>query len=243
MSGMAHEPAELTSRVHGVHAALRAEILTGRIPGGTLWSDREIAQRMNTSRTPIREAVQRLAAEGLVEVIPRRGTRVLPLRVDDVREIHQIACALELEAALLLLAMDAPPTAPLRAAVQDMDAALERGDRDAWAEADTRFHFGVVDGCGNRRLADLYHAQRGLTDRARYFALHLREMPARSAREHREMLEALAARDAARLSVAYRAHWARTTAELLDLVERHSAAIPNLAPAAGTDRPSREEDR
>ena len=225
----------------GAYALLRIDILTGRIPSGALLSDREIAQRMNISRTPIREAVQRLAAEGLVEVIPRRGTRVLPLRADDVREIHQIAGALELEAARLILAMGNPPLSALRSAVVAMETALDRGDRNAWAEADTRFHFAVVDSCGNGRLAGLYHAQRGLTDRARYFALHLRELPVRSTEEHREMLEALEARDETRLSVAYRAHWVRTTAELLDLIERHAAAIPNLAHDAGTDRPSREE--
>lgn len=78
---------------------LRKAILVGTIAPGTLWSDRELAAKLELSRTPVREAIQRLATDGLVEVIPRRGTRVLPLQADDVREIHQIARALELEVA------------------------------------------------------------------------------------------------------------------------------------------------
>ncbi|MFN3225845.1 MAG: GntR family transcriptional regulator [Hyphomicrobiales bacterium] len=205
---------------------LRDEILTGRIPGDTLWSDREIAERMKFSRTPVREAVQRLAAEGLVEVIPRRGTRVLPLQVDDVREIHQIAKALELEASVLLANRSDRDLAPVEKAVQEMEEALSREDRDAWAEADLGFHQAIVDGCGNNRLAQLYHGQRVLTDRARYFALHLRPLPVQSAEEHRAMYEAIIARDIETLSRLYQEHWGRTTDELVELVERHANVMP-----------------
>ena len=211
------------------YTMLRGDILSGAIPGDTLWSDREIAARLNLSRTPIREAIQRLAAEGLVKVIPRRGTRVLPLRPDDVREIHQISKALELEAALILMSRADVDLTPLRQAVDTMAAALGRDDRNAWAEADMRFHLSVVDLCGNKRLAGLYHQQRGLTDRARFFALHLRELPTRSTEEHRVMLEKLESRDAPGLERVYREHWDRTTAELLDLIARHGTPVPNFA--------------
>lgn len=198
----------------------------GLIQGGTLWSDRELAQNMGLSRTPVREAVLRLAAEGLVEIIPRRGTRVLPLRVDDVREIHQIAKALELEAALLLCRADQRDLSPIAVAVNDMKAALAKEDRESWAEADARFHFAIVDGCGNARLADMYHAQRTLTDRARYFALHLRPLPNRSADEHADMLRAIEERDTAAVGQLYEEHWTRTTDELLGLVSRHGTVMP-----------------
>jgi DNA-binding GntR family transcriptional regulator len=224
------------SMMDGAYGVLKADILTGRIPGGTLWSDREIASRLAVSRTPIREAVQRLAAEGLVEVIPRRGTRVLPLRVQDVREIHQIAKALELEAATILAVAERRDLKALSRAVDDMDAALMAEDRDAWGEADARFHHATVEACGNARLAQLYDGQRALTDRARYFALHLRETPRASAADHRAMLEAIEARRVNALAALYRDHWDRTTEELLELVRRHGAIMP-------IDEPSREERR
>lgn len=214
------------SMTETAYEALREEILTGRIPGDTLWSDREIAQRMNLSRTPIREAIQRLAAEGLVEVKPRRGTRVLPLRTEDVREIHQIAKALELEAALLLSGRSDRDLRTIEQAVDDMDMALNSEDRDAWVEADTRFHRTIVDNCGNQRLAELYNGHRALTDRARHFALYLRPLPLQSAKEHRAMYEAIVARDTAQLSQLYHDHWNRTTDELLELVRRHAHVMP-----------------
>lgn len=205
---------------------LRKAILVGTIAPDTLWSDRELAQRLELSRTPVREAIQRLASDGLVEVIPRRGTRVLPLRADDVREIHQIARALELEAAILLAVAPERDLAGLRRLVLQMAEALAKGDRDHWVRLDEAFHHDLVEACGNRRLAKMYLGQRGLTDRARYFALHLRDLPVQSAEDHREMLSAIEQRDTKRLCELYHEHWDRTTAELLTLIERHGSTIP-----------------
>lgn len=227
---------EASSRTDSAYGVLKADILTGRIPGGTLWSDREIASRLAVSRTPIREAVQRLAAEGLVEVIPRRGTRVLPPLIEDVREIHQIAKALELEAATTLAAAERRDLKALSRAVDDMDAALAAEDRDAWGEADARFHHATVEANRNARLARLYDSQRALTDRARHFALHVREMPRASAADHRAMLEAIETRRVGELSGLYRDHWDRTTEELLEPMRRHGAVLP-------IDGPTREEGR
>ena len=216
----------LRSLTADTYDTLRTAILSGRIAADTLWSDRELAVRLDLSRTPVREAIQRLAADGLVEVIPRRGTRVLPLRPQDVRDIHQVARALELEAALLIAGLEPRDLGALHDAVAAMDRALADGDRDRWVQADEAFHHGVVAGCGNARLAAMYHTQRALTDRARYFALHLRPLPTRSADDHRAMLDAMEARDRATLCEIYHAHWDRTTAELLALIERHGSSSP-----------------
>ncbi|KAA9008755.1 GntR family transcriptional regulator [Histidinibacterium aquaticum] len=214
------------SLTQDTYEALRSAILVGKFAPDTLWSDRELAAQLGFSRTPVREAIQRLAADGLVEVIPRRGTRVLPLLADDVREIHQVARALELEAAIMLATSRKRDLGPLQRLVAEMAEALEAADRDRWVRADEAFHHDLVEACGNRRLARMYHAQRGLTDRARYFALHLRDLPTKSADDHRAMLEAIERRDTARLCELYHEHWDRTTAELLALIERHGSTMP-----------------
>lgn len=214
------------SLTQDTYDALRSAILVGKIAPDTLWSDREIAARLELSRTPVREAIQRLAADGLVEVIPRRGTRILPLRPDDVREIHQVARALELEAAIMLAKAQERDLGSLRRLVAEMAEALDASDRDRWVRADEAFHHDLVVACGNGRLAKMYHDQRGLTDRARYFALHLRNLPTKSAEDHRAMLEAIERRDTAHLCELYHEHWDRTTAELLALIERHGSTIP-----------------
>jgi DNA-binding GntR family transcriptional regulator len=215
-----------SSLTSDTYEALRSAILTGRIAADTLWSDRELAGKLELSRTPVREAIQRLAADGLVEVIPRRGTRVLPLRALDVLEIHQVARALELEAAILLAKSRERDLSILRKSAETMHLALTRDDRDDWVRADESFHQGVVQACGNARLAAMYHGQRALTDRARYFALHLRPLPTQSAEDHLAMAEAIEVRDISQLCSLYHEHWDRTTSELLALIEQYGSTMP-----------------
>lgn len=203
---------------------LRSAILTNELAPDGFWSDRELCEKFDSSRTPMREALLQLQSENLVQIVPRRGTRILPLSVNDVREIHQVTKALELEAVLLLAKM-ADRNAILKtleAHVLEMEAAIEVKDLDAWVQADTKFHYSVVDHCGNKRIANMYHAQRGLTDRARFFALRLREIPRKSTEEHRQMYEALLGADLRQLEVLYRQHWDRTTEEMLALISKHS---------------------
>ncbi|GGL81206.1 GntR family transcriptional regulator [Wenxinia marina] len=234
------------------YADLREAILVGRLAPDSLWSDRELGARMGYGRTPIREALLRLQTEGLVQILARKGTRILPLLKKDVQDIHQLTKALELEAALTVAKRDdrVELLAPVLQAVERMESAIAVEDRERWVVADTDFHFGVVDICGNPRLIGLYHAQRGLTDRARFFALWLRELPVRSTQEHREMYDRLVAADAPRLEALYRNHWERTTNELLALIERQErgrgalgASVPGAPPKGGEREISREDTR
>jgi DNA-binding GntR family transcriptional regulator len=207
---------------------VRKAILTGELTADSTWSDRELCEKFDLSRTPIREAILRLQAEDLVRIVPRKGTRILPLRVQDVREIHQVTKALELEAALLVSKghQNVEELAPIRIAVEQMEAAMDAQDREAWVKADTEFHTIVVEMCGNKRLASIYDSLRGQTDRARHFALYIREMPIQSTKEHREMYAALVARDLRQIEITYRHHWDRTTEELLALVAKFSTHSP-----------------
>lgn len=217
------------------YQAIREAILTNQLKPETLWSDRELSDKFGLGRTPVREALLRLQAERLVEILPRRGTRVLPLSVTDLKEIHQLAKALELEASLSIARQEnrIDLIEPMRIAVEAMESAIEIEDREAWVKADLQFHYAVVDDCGNTRLCDMYHSLRELTDRARFFALYLREMPRQSTMEHRQMYEATRAGDQQLLAQLYRDHWERITDELLTIIDRQSqqSPFPRLAHA------------
>lgn len=206
------------------YKVIKSKILSAEIPPGSFLSERELCDRYGLSRAPVREAILRMREEDLMEVLPRRGIRVLPLSIVSVREIHQIAKALELEAALIVTeqALSREILADIEAAVSSMEAAVENGDRDAWVRADTAFHLGVVGKCGNQRLIQTYNSLRELTDRARFFALYIREMPVQSTREHRAMLEAILARDVDEISRLYRIHWERTTEEIVSIIQRQA---------------------
>lgn len=199
---------------------LRRAVLRNLLPPGSVASEREIMERFGISRTPAREALLRLRDEGLVEMLPRRGIRVLPLSVRDVREIHQIARALELEAALTLT-NDRPQEALAEVGrhLSAMEEATAAQDRDAWVEADTAFHLAIVAHSGNRRLIQSYNGLRVLTDRARLFVLPIRPFPRQSTLEHREMFEAMLAGDDAHVARLYRQHWERTTNEMIGIIE------------------------
>ncbi|MET1416712.1 GntR family transcriptional regulator [Roseibium sp. HPY-6] len=207
------------------YAVLRDAILKNQLAPGYFASEREVSERFDLSRTPVREALLRLRDEGLVEVQPRRGVRVLPLSVKDVREIHQVARALELEAALLLCERDTDEAiVSLYQHTADMRSAIDAGDRDAWVVADTRFHLSIVASSGNDRLIQQYNSLRVLTDRARLFVLHIRDLPVKSTEEHIAMLNAIKVRQKEEVATLYRAHWERTTNEMIEIIENLNRA-------------------
>jgi DNA-binding GntR family transcriptional regulator len=161
-----------------------------------------------------------------VEVVPRHGMRVLPVSPSDMREIYEILTALECMAAERLAAQrpDAATLAPLLAATADMETALARDDLDAWAAADERFHAGLIALAGNRRLEATVSHYWDRAHRARMFSLRLRPKPEHSTREHRELVQRLAAGDAAGAAAVNRAHRERASRELLAIFERYKLA-------------------
>jgi DNA-binding GntR family transcriptional regulator len=198
------------SRVEEAYVALRKRILDNVYPPGHQALESDLAVQLGISRTPVREALIRLANEGLVEVIPRHGMRVLPVSPTDMREIYVVLTALE-SAAAEMLALRRPSDAelkPLVDATRDMTRALKLDDLDAWAAADERFHQGLVELAGNRTLIDAV-------------TLRLRPKPVNSTHEHMAMLERIRAGDPKGTVEVNRAHRERASRELLAIFERY----------------------
>ena len=216
------------TRTKDAYVQLKDEIRSNRMPPGYMAPEPEIALRLGMSRTPVREALLRLESEGLVELIPRRGARVLPIHADDMKEIYEILTALEPEAAASLA--QRKPTdeelAPLEAATSEMEMALAESDLDRWAAADDRFHQKLLELHGNRRLADFVGALYDQAHRCRIVTLRLREPPAKSTEEHRNILECLRRGDPDAARKAFRQHRERTVAELLNILENYR--LPQL---------------
>ena len=162
------------------------------------------------SRTPVHEAIIRLQAEGLVQVLSRRGVLICPISAEDIREIYDVLIAVEGMAASLLAQM---PEKERKAAAASLDAetarmelALERADLLAWAAADERFHELLTELCGNRRLDKVAATVRDQSHRARLYTLHLRRTPTESAHEHRRITKAIRAGDSGEAESSARAH-------------------------------------
>ena len=212
--------------VDAAYEQIRRRILDNVWPPGHRALEQEVALELGMSRTPVREALLQLQNEGLVEVIPRHGVRVLPVSPTDMREIYEILTALECMAAELL-ARRKPgdeELQPLIAATDAMDAALKVDDLDAWAQADERFHAQLLELAGNRQLQATVFNYWDRAHRARMFSLRLRPAPVNSTREHMQLVERLRAGDPEGAAAVNRAHRERANRELLAIFERYKLA-------------------
>ena len=187
---------------------VKARLLDGRFAGGTLLSENEIAQRLNVSRTPVRQAFVQLEAEGLLELYPRRGALVVPISPSEAEDVFEARLLIEQHAArrageagaLLGLA------AELRDHIADQEEALaSEGAGFAWS--DRAFHRAIVEAGGNALLTRQYDA---LRDRHQRIAANtIARDPSRIERfvaEHREIAEAVEAGDGDRVASLLGAH-------------------------------------
>jgi len=202
-------------------AELRRRIFNNELPAGFQATEQEVADLLDMSRTPVREALIRLAGEGLVEVRPRHGMRVLPVSAGDMKEIYEILTSLESTAAYLVAArgLSEEELHGLHAAVDNMEKALDEDDLIAWSEADRRFHSLLVTLCGNERLTSLVETFMGQAHRVRMLTLKLREKPVKSNADHAELVAAIERGDPEEARQIHRAHRERAGETLVRILE------------------------
>jgi DNA-binding GntR family transcriptional regulator len=136
---------------------IREQILAGGFRQGEHLVEAKIAEQLNISRGPVREAFKLLRAEGLLNEEPRRGTFVVSLSADDVREIYGLRAALEGRAARLIARAHDPSTIEqLRTLADAIDTAVATGDAAEVSRADLAFHEGLCELCGNSRILEVF---------------------------------------------------------------------------------------
>lgn len=185
---------------------IRAEIIAGELEPGKIYSAITLAQRLDVSPTPVREALLDLANQGLVAAVRNRGYRVLRPDESDLDEIGELRLMLEVPAARLVAerATD-EQLLDLEIAVGEMESMAHIQDPAAFLLADREFHLALLQLTGNQRLVRLV-AQ--LRDQARLVGFTALALPGRqrAAAEHRGIFEALSQRDGARAETLMRAH-------------------------------------
>ena len=184
---------------------VKARLLDGRFAGGTLLSENEIGQRLDVSRTPVRQAFVQLEAEGLLELYPRRGALVVPISPSEAEDVFEARMLIEQHAARRAGALTSLAAA-LRDHIADQEDALAEGGA-GFAWSDRAFHRAIVEAGGNRLLTRQYDA---LRDRhQRIAAVTIARDPSRIERfvaEHREIAAAFEAGDAERAASLLGAH-------------------------------------
>lgn len=200
-----------TARVHG---ALREAIVQLDLKPGELLDKQAIAARMGVSRFPVGEAMNRLAAEGLVDIIPQSGSRVALIKISDARENMFLRRALEVEAVRWL----APQASPglidqLASNLRYQEAAIEAKDLKGFHGFDLAFHALLQDHLGFERVRNATDAARLGLDRVRRL-LNTRRRLDLTLAEHRAILAAFAAHDGAAAAKAMYDHLDAVMAEL-----------------------------
>jgi DNA-binding GntR family transcriptional regulator len=192
---------------HGIGEQLQQLIYGGEIAPGARLNEAALAERMGTSRGPIREAIRTLAGIGLVVAVPNRGFVVRQISIREVLEIYELRALLfafaAQQAAEHLSAADRAEFERLLAA---MAAACDAGDPQAYYVQNLRFHSLVMAQCQNRRAQQAYedHAKELHLYRRRYFDAPLNMR--RSNGEHRRLFDAIDAGNADRAGKLARAH-------------------------------------
>ena len=191
MSNRAERPRR--SLVEYAYEKIRARIFNGEWKPGYQALEEAIARDLEVSRTPVREALIRLEREGLVEILPRKGMRIIAVSAADMREVYEVVSVLESEAAARIARM--PPTKeylrPLQDAVDAMEAALNKNDLMAWAKADEAFHVNLLALCGNSRLAEMGMTVQDRVKGARLATIYDRPPPHRSNDDHQALIRAM----------------------------------------------------
>jgi DNA-binding GntR family transcriptional regulator len=215
-----------------VYEWLRDRILLHLYAPGQRLVVRDLARELGVSVTPVRDAVNRLAIDGLIVISPRKGTVITPLSVGDIREFYEVRLMIEPAAAELAAAsLSTEELDQLETLLRELEGApREFSDARAYVRHLTRhadFHARIVHGARNERLAALYaglarslvfsrsfypSGQRGQTDRPY---------------EHREIFEALRRRDGPAARRAVEVHLVRAAEDILHYLARSTDTLTN----------------
>lgn len=194
-------------------------IITERIGNGRALSEQEYAEAFGMSRTPIREAFRRLHHEGLIEIIPHKGTYVRSL--SSIEVIHNYELAEALEGMIVFLAtenLSAHDFKELSHYVEEMDNAQEHHEVEQWVEMDEAFHNLIFNRCENKILVEQRRHLQGQIFRSRL----LKTMPwldkQTSNEEHKRILAAMRERNAEKARAEIHSHWERVRSEFRKLI-------------------------
>ena len=224
----------MVSSVDRAYQALRAMAVDYRLKPGAKINESELAQQLEVSRTPLREALNRLSSEGFLVRDGGRGFRCRAFNAKQVFDLYEFRCELEVAAAALCCARAEDATLASFEALCETDAevlaslpAAELIDRD---EA---FHEAIMHACGND---EMLRALRNLSSQIRFVrGIEREHRHARSEREHLEIARALMERDAGAAGSLLRAHIARRQDEIVEVIRRGYSRIYMAEAMQGLD--------
>lgn len=221
LASVGSEPSTLADQAH---AQIKRMIFEFALMPGERFSETEMAQQVRVSRTPLRAALQRLAREGFLQLLPRQGWQVAPLDFDVMDELYDLRTLLECEAARHLAEREERPLLESMAESWLVPAAERQTDVQTVGALDEQFHVLLVQGSGNREMARVHQE---ITERIRIIRRLDFTKPARvdaTYDEHARILRAITRRRTDEAQRLLRAHIEQSKLEVrhitLDMLYR-----------------------
>lgn len=212
-----------------VYQRIRELVLAGSLIPNARLDEQALADILGVSRTPIRESIGKLTTEGLVEYRPYQGNFIRAFSARQVNDLYEVRKALEsLAVRLAVPKLTDAQVAELRAILDDVHAAYERGDMIAYGAADRRFHNTVAAFSGNETLIDSLDRLGLQIQLVRTAANHDPGVVERAARARPEIVAALEARDARRAARLMAAHIEDVRRAVVAQIERGGNGAESL---------------
>lgn len=179
-----------------VYQYLRKNIFNNKLPAGSVLTEDGLCAQLGVSRTPVREAIRRLASEGLINITPNSGMSVSQIRLEDMLEIYEMREGLEHLAMKLYMSKIQPDNArTLREVFDQQYAAFEAEDNVRFMELDMEFHGIISHGARNQRLQQSLDSIYGQVNRAAVSVQGEYELRKLALNLHRAICDAVDARD------------------------------------------------
>lgn len=206
-----------------VAVRLRQRIVEGQLAPGAKLNERELAELLNVSRTPLREAIRMLAAEGLVELLPNRGAVVAQMSAQDVADTFEVIAGLEGQSGeLAAQRITEAELAEIRALHYEMMAAYTRRDLPTYYRLNAQIHTQINAAARNPVLAQTWRTVNARLQALRFRSNFDEAKWKRAVKEHERMVELLAARDAAGLRALLVEHLMHKRDAVLELMKHGS---------------------
>lgn len=209
--------------------SLRRRIISLQLPPDTVLTRNDLAREYGVSQTPLRDALQKLEAEGLVDIFPQSKTVVTRINPDEIEEAHFLRRSVEIEVVRKLASESVGENTltRLNTLVSMQEMVIANGDEiGAFQDIDDAFHQALLSAAGYAGLHRLIRSRSGHLNRLRRLDMWDDEKVHRIIREHKEIIAALRARDAEAAVEAVRRHLSGTITRLEKLRADHPAFFP-----------------
>jgi DNA-binding GntR family transcriptional regulator len=210
------------------YSAVKQVLLSNKYAPGGRVDIEELCQNLGVSRTPVFDALNRLEAEGLVEIVPRKGVYLVTLSEEKAHELYVVRESLEaLATRLAASSLTDKQLEQLKRVLEKQALCLENGDPQGYANATIKFHNLIVEAAGNKTLERILNAVYSQMEALRLRTLYLPTRLRQSFAEHKKIFESLSKRDPERCERVAREHLAATREYALELLRQSRTELTN----------------